>query len=207
LKHVLRRAAYALLFATAGAVAQDYPSRPVTVIVPFSAGSASDVMARIVLERMSASVGQRFVVENRPAAGGNVGTAAVAKATPDGYTIVMTASGPLAANRTLFPNLGYDPEKDFEPISLYASLPNIVVVSAKLPIGTLAELTDYVRKNPKVPVGFGVRTRVAGSCSLFFHSGSPPSCRRTTCSVFSSSPNGARSLRRISARKWAARSR
>ncbi len=83
---------------------------------------------------MSASVGQRFVVENRPAAGGNVGTAAVAKAAPDGYTIVMTASGPLAANKTLSPNLGYDPEKDFEPISLYASLPNIVVVNTKLPI-------------------------------------------------------------------------
>ena len=166
MKHVLRRAAYALLFATAGAVAQDYPSRPVTVIVPFSAGSASDVMARIVLERMSASVGQRFVVENRPAAGGNVGTAAVAKATPDGYTIVMTASGPLAANRTLFPNLGYDPEKDFEPISLYASLPNIVVVNSKLPINSLAEFVDYVRKNPGTPygsVGNGSSQHLAGA--------------------------------------------
>jgi len=166
LKHVLRRVAYALLFATAGAVAQDYPSRPVTVIVPFSAGSASDVMARIVLERVSASAGQRFVVENRPAAGGNVGTAAVAKAAPDGYTIVMTASGPLAANRTLFPNLGYDPEKDFEPISLYASLPNIVVVNSKLPITSLAEFVDYVRKNPGTPygsVGNGSSQHLAGA--------------------------------------------
>ena len=136
------------------------------MIVPFSAGSASDVMGRIVLERMTPSIGQRFVVENRPAAGGNVGTAAVAKAAPDGYTIVMSASGPLAANRTLYPNLGYDPEKDFEPISLYATLPNIVVVTAKLPIGTLAELIDYVRKTPNVPygsVGNGSSQHLAGA--------------------------------------------
>jgi tripartite-type tricarboxylate transporter receptor subunit TctC len=155
-----------LLFASACALAQDYPAKPVTVIVPFSAGSASDVMARIVLDRAQPSFGQRFVVENRPAAGGNVGTAAVAKAAPDGYTILMSASGPLAANKALYPNLGYDPEKDFEPISLYASLPNIVVVSAKLPIGTLAELTDYVRKNPKVPyssVGNGSSQHLAGA--------------------------------------------
>jgi len=162
----LKRAAYALVLACAGALAQDYPSRPVTVIVPFSAGSASDVMCRIVLERMTPSIGQRFLVENRPAAGGNVGTAAVAKAAPDGYTILMSASGPLAANRTLYPNLGYDPEKDFEPISLYATLPNIVVVTAKLPIGTLAELIDYVRKTPKVPygsVGNGSSQHLAGA--------------------------------------------
>jgi len=155
-----------LLLAAACAVAQDYPAKPVTVIVPFSAGSASDVMARIVLDRAQPSFGQRFVVENRPAAGGNVGTAAVAKAAPDGYTILMSASGPLAANKALYPNLGYDPERDFEPISLYASLPNIVVVSAKLPIGTLAELTDYVRKNPKVPyssVGNGSSQHLAGA--------------------------------------------
>ena len=166
MNRVLRRVAYALVFVSIGAAAQEYPSRPVTVIVPFSAGSASDVMGRIVMERMTPSFGQRFVVENRPAAGGNVGTAAVARAAPDGYTIVMTASGPLAANRTLFANLGYDPEKDFEPISLYASLPNIVVVNTKLPINTLAEFVDYVRKNPGTPygsVGNGSSQHLAGA--------------------------------------------
>jgi tripartite-type tricarboxylate transporter receptor subunit TctC len=166
LKRGLSSLASICVFASACAVAQDYPARPVTVIVPFSAGSASDVMARIVLDRAQPSFGQRFVVENRPAAGGNVGTAAVAKAAADGYTILMSASGPLAANKALYPNLGYDPEKDFEPISLYASLPNIVVVSAKLPIGTLAELTDYVRKNPKMPyssVGNGSSQHLAGA--------------------------------------------
>ena len=142
----------ALLSITAG-FAQDYPARAVSVIVPFSAGSASDVIARIVLERMSTSVGQRFVVDNRPAAGGNVGTLAAVKAAPDGYTILMSASGPLAANKTLYPALGYDPERDLQPISLYASLPNIVVVSAKLPVKSLAEFTDYVKHKPGLPYG------------------------------------------------------
>ncbi len=146
--------------------AQDYPARPVTVVIPFSGGSASDVIARIALERMGTAIGQRFVVDNRPAAGGNVGTLAVTKAAPDGYTIVMTTSGPLAANKTLYPNLGYDPERDLQPISMLASLPNVVVVSAKLPIKTLAELTDYVKQTPNVPygsVGNGSSQHLAGA--------------------------------------------
>jgi tripartite-type tricarboxylate transporter receptor subunit TctC len=166
MKALLKTAACVLLVAGIAVNAQEYPARPVTVIVPFSAGSASDVIGRIVLERMGTSMGRRFVVENRPAAGGNVGTLAVAKAEPDGYTIVMSASGPLAANKALYPNLGYDPERDFQPISLYASLPNVIVVSTKLPVNTLAELTDYVRKNPKVPygsVGNGSSQHLAGA--------------------------------------------
>jgi tripartite-type tricarboxylate transporter receptor subunit TctC len=166
MKALVKSVASVLLLACIGVNAQDYPVRPVTVIVPFSAGSASDVIGRIVLERMGTSMGRRFVVENRPAAGGNVGTLAVAKAEPDGYTIVMSASGPLAANRTLYPNLGYDPERDLQPISLYASLPNIAVVSTKLPIHTLAELAEYARKNPNVPygsVGNGSSQHLAGA--------------------------------------------
>jgi tripartite-type tricarboxylate transporter receptor subunit TctC len=146
--------------------AQDYPARPVTVIIPFSAGSASDVIGRIALERMGLSMGRRFVVDNRPAAGGNVGTLAVTKAAPDGYTILMSTSGPLATNKILYPNLGYDPERDLQPISLYAILPNIVVVSAKLPIHSLKELTDYVRTNANVPygsVGPGSSQHLAGA--------------------------------------------
>src|SRR5215210_7457731 len=111
------------------ATAQDYPAKPVTVIVPFSTGSASDVIARIVLERMSANVGQRFIVDNRPAAGGAVGTAQGAKAAPDGYTILMGASGPLVVAKVLQPALQYDAEKDFDPIAMYGRLPNIIVVS------------------------------------------------------------------------------
>ena len=146
--------------------AQDYPARPVTVIVPFSTGSASDVIARIVLERMGTAMGRRFVVDNRPAAGGNVGTAAVAKADPDGYTLVMSTSGPLAVNRVLYANLGYDPERDLQPVSMFASLPNVVVVSSKLPVTTLAELADYARKRPNTgygSVGNGSSQHLAGA--------------------------------------------
>ena len=107
-------------------------------IVPFAAGSASDVITRILLNRMATSLGQNFVVENRPGAGGNTGTAAAAHAAPDGYTLVMSTSGPLAANKALFKELGYDPQKDFAPICLFATLPNIVVINAKLPPKTLA---------------------------------------------------------------------
>ena len=156
----------ACAFAGGMAIAQDYPTRPVTVVVPFSAGSASDVMARIVLDRMVAPFGQRFVVDNRPAAGGNVGTAAVVKAAPDGYTLLVSASGPLAANKTLYKDLGYDPERDLQPISLFASLPNIVVASAKLPVTTLSELIDYARKKPNLPygsVGNGSSQHLAGA--------------------------------------------
>ncbi len=157
---------FALFFACAAACAQDYPSKPITAVVPFSTGSASDVIARIVIDRMQASMGMKIVVNNIPAAGGVSGTLLASKATPDGYTIVMGAAGPTVVNKILNPALGYDPEKDFAPISLYASLPNVVAVSAKLNIGTLAEFIDYVKKNPKVPyssVGNGSSQHLAGA--------------------------------------------
>jgi tripartite-type tricarboxylate transporter receptor subunit TctC len=155
------------LFLFIGSVfAQDYPSRPITAIVPFSAGSASDVIARIVLERMGNSMNRRFVVDNRPAAGGVAGTAAAAKMEPDGYTILMGASGPMVVNKVLNPAVDFDPEKDFQPISIYANLPNVVTVTAKLPVKNLAELVDYVRKNENVPyssVGNGSSQHLAGA--------------------------------------------
>jgi len=161
------KAIFAVLTLTSSiAVAQDYPSKPVTVIVPFSTGSASDVIARIVLERMSANVGQRFIIDNRPAAGGAVGTTQGAKATPDGYTILMGASGPLVVAKVLQPALQYDAEKDFDPIAMYGRLPNIIVVSAKLPITTVPELIDYVKKKPGVgygSVGNGSSQHLAGA--------------------------------------------
>jgi tripartite-type tricarboxylate transporter receptor subunit TctC len=145
---------------------QDYPSRPVTVVVPFSTGSASDVIIRIVLERVNASSPQRFIVDNRPAAGGAVGTAAAVKAAPDGYTLLMGASGPLVVAKQLQPHLQYDPEKDVQPISLYGVLPNVVVVSAKLPIRTLNELIAYLKGRPGVgygSVGNGSSQHLAGA--------------------------------------------
>jgi tripartite-type tricarboxylate transporter receptor subunit TctC len=131
------------------AQAQDYPTRPIQVIVPFAGGSASDVVTRIMLDRMGKTLGQSFIVDNRPGGGGNIGTAMASRAAPDGYTLVMSTVGPLAANQTLFKSLGYDPEKDFTPISLFAILPNVVVINAKLPPKTLTEFVAYARQHPK----------------------------------------------------------
>ena len=129
--------------------ADNYPSRPIQVIVPFAGGSASDVVTRIMLAEMEKSLDQQFVVENKPGAGGNTGTAVATRAAPDGYTLLMSTSGPLAANRTLFKNLGYDPERDLTPISLFAILPNIIVINAKLPPKTLTEFITYAKAHPK----------------------------------------------------------
>jgi tripartite-type tricarboxylate transporter receptor subunit TctC len=147
--------------------AQDYPSRPIQVIVPFAGGSASDVVTRIMLDRMAKTLGQSFIVDNRPGAGGNTGTLAAVRTTPDGYTLVMSTVGPLAANRTLFRSLGYDPEKDFSPISLFAILPNVVVINSKLPPKTLAEFVAYARQHPRElnygSVGVGSSQHLAGA--------------------------------------------
>lgn len=155
-----------MLFVAGTALAQDYPSKPVTVIVPFSAGSASDVIARIVLDKVSTSAGQRFIVDNRPAAGGAVGTAAAVKMAPDGYTLLMGASGPLIVAKQLQPTLAYDAERDFQPVALYGRLPNIVVVSSKLPIQSIDELIAFLKGKPGVgygSVGNGSSQHLAGA--------------------------------------------
>ena len=146
--------------------AQSYPNKPILVIVPFSAGSASDVVTRVMFDKVASNNNIRFVFDNRPAAGGNVGTAAIAKAEPDGYTIGMSTSGPLAVNRILNPDLGYEPEKDLQPISLFATLPNVIVVSTVLNIDNLAQLNDYIRKTPDIAygsVGNGSSQHLAGA--------------------------------------------
>jgi len=151
----------------AHAQSDNYPNRPVTVIMPFAGGSASDVITRILLNRMSKDLGQPFVVDNRPGAGGNTGTAAAAKVTPDGYTLLVSSSGPLAANKTLFKSLPYEPEKDFTPVSLFAVMPNVVVVNSKLPPKTLGEFITYAKAHPKQlnygSVGVGSSQHLAGA--------------------------------------------
>jgi tripartite-type tricarboxylate transporter receptor subunit TctC len=151
----------------ADAQGRDYPSRPIQVIVPFAGGSASDVITRILLNRMATSLGQTFVVDNRPGAGGNIGTAAAVHAAPDGYTLLMSTSGPLAANKSLFKELGYDPLKDFAPIGLFATMPNVVVINSKLPPKSLRELIDYAKAHPKElnygTVGVGSSQHLAGA--------------------------------------------
>lgn len=138
--------------------ADDFPSRPIHVIVPYAGGSASDVVARIMLREMSKSLGQPLIDDNMPGAGGDVGTASVSRAAPDGYTLLVTGVGPLAANRSLFKTLDYDPEK-LAPISQFVSLPNIIVVSKKLPVKSLTDLIAYAKAHPKElnygTVGFG----------------------------------------------------
>jgi tripartite-type tricarboxylate transporter receptor subunit TctC len=145
---------------------QSYPARPIQVILPFAGGSASDVLTRILLERAAKTLGQPFVVDNRPGAGGNIGTQAGAHAAPDGYTLIATGSGPAAANKTLYRELGYDPEKDFEPVSLIATVPIVAAVSTKLPVNTLAELIAYARQHPGLnygSVGIGSSQHLAGA--------------------------------------------
>lgn len=131
-----------------GALAQSYPDRPVKLVLPFGAGSASDTIARIVADKLGDLLGQRVLVENRAGAGGNIGTAAVAKAEPDGYTLVFAAPGPFVLNKTL-EKLPYDPEGDFELISPVATLVNVLVVNpAKIPVANVQEFIAYVKQRP-----------------------------------------------------------
>ena len=149
---------------TAGA--QTYPTRPITVIIPFAGGSASDVVSRIMLDQMSKFMGQPIIVENRPGAGGNSAPGAAAKAAPDGYTLVGGGSGPVAANMTLYKELGYDPHKDLETISLFAGFTIIVVASKNLPVKSLTELIAHAKANPGKlnygSVGIGSSQHLAG---------------------------------------------
>ena len=157
--------ALALTLASPTADAQTYPDRPIQVIIPFAGGSASDVVSRIMLDRMSKSMGQPIVIENRPGAGGNSGTQAAAKAAPDGYTLIGAGSGPIAANVTLYKNLGYDPLKDLEIISPFAAFTIVVVASNNLPVKSLRELIDYAKSHPGLnygSVGVGSSQHLAG---------------------------------------------
>ena len=126
----------------APALAQAWPSRPIKLIVPFPPGSSPDVIARLVAEPLGRALGQAVVVDNKPGAGGNIGTATVAHAEPDGYTFLFTIQGPLVTAPILNKGLGYDPARDLAPVTLVATSPNVLVVDPKLGANTLA---DFVR--------------------------------------------------------------
>jgi tripartite-type tricarboxylate transporter receptor subunit TctC len=117
-----------LWYAAVPARAADYPAKPITLIIGFAPGGPSDVMARILTRKMEELVKQPFVIENRPGAGGSIAGAAVARATPDGYTILLATGSLLAINISLMKNIGYDPEKDFEPITLIGTQTNVLYV-------------------------------------------------------------------------------
>ena len=145
--------------------AKNYPSRPITVIIPFAGGSASDVVSRVLFDKMSKLLGQPIVVENKPGAGGNIGTADGARAAPDGYTLAGSGSGPVAANVTLYKHLDYNPETDFETISPFASFTIVVAASTKLPVNTLQDLIAYGKAHPGLnfgSVGIGSSQHLAG---------------------------------------------
>jgi tripartite-type tricarboxylate transporter receptor subunit TctC len=132
-----------------GARAQgEYPSRPVKIVVPFAAGSTPDVFARIVGDRAAQGLKQPVVIENRPGAGGNLGTDVVAKAAPDGYTIGASITGPLVNNTVLYKRMPYDPFKDLAPITFGVHQANVLAVSPSLGVNTLKELMDLLRRNP-----------------------------------------------------------
>ncbi len=130
--------------AASGAVAQTWPAKPLRIIVPFAPGGPTDIAARLISAKLTESLGQPLVIENRGGAGGNIGTAAVAKSAPDGYTFLLTSSA-FAVNASLYPNAGYDAERDFVPTALIAWQPNMVFVAAALPVRSLAEFFAYAR--------------------------------------------------------------
>jgi len=134
--------------------ADDYPTRPITLIVPFPPGGSTTVMARNVADKMSVTLGQPVVVENRGGAGGTIGTRSVAKAAPDGYTILLSYTATMAIAPSINVNAGYDPRKDFVPIGMIGFAPNVLVVHPSLPVRSIAELIAYAKAAP-APVQYG----------------------------------------------------
>ena len=148
MKSVSRLAvAFAMFFCAGAAFAQSYPERPVKLIVPFAAAGPTDVIARLVADRLSATLGKQFYVENRPGAGGNTGTAAVAQSAPDGHTLLVASTG-LVVNPSLFAKVPYDPVKDFAPITIVAVSPNVMTVHPSVPAKTVKELVAVIKANP-----------------------------------------------------------
>ncbi|ANN72772.1 Bug family tripartite tricarboxylate transporter substrate binding protein [Bordetella bronchialis] len=140
--------AAALSLAAALPAAARYPDKPVTVIVPFVPGGSSDITARAVLPGMNKIFGQTFVVENKPGANGSIGAQALARSTPDGYTMMVGSIGTFAINQALYKDLSYNPSKDFKYLTMAVRNPNVLVAAPSFPANTVAELVAYAKKNP-----------------------------------------------------------
>ena len=146
----------ALALAGGAAFAQAYPSRPVKFIVPFPAGSATDLAARVMAAAMSNSLGQSFVVENKPGAGGSIAAMEVVRAAPDGYTLLFSSNSAMASNVALLKNIPYDPRKDFAPVAGVGDNTLVLMVKNEHPARNLQEFVDYVKQRPgKVSAGYG----------------------------------------------------
>jgi tripartite-type tricarboxylate transporter receptor subunit TctC len=148
-------AALWLLALFAPAAAQNYPERVVRIVNPFPPGGSVDITARILAGKLSDNLGHQFIVENKAGAGGNTGADGVAKAEPDGYTLLFTAPGPLAVNQTLYTKgLPFDPAKDFAPVAIFALTPIVLMVNPKIPVANVQELIAFAKANPG-KVNFG----------------------------------------------------
>jgi len=146
----------AMLVATTALAQQPYPNHPVKIVVPFAAGSATDIIARVLADEFRAAFDQAFIVDNKPGASAQIGAELVAQAPPDGYTLFITTNTSHSANPYLFKKINYDPVKDFAPVANIMHIPVIVVVDPKLPVKTLADLVAYAKANPgKVSFGYG----------------------------------------------------
>ena len=130
------------------AMAQTYPTKPVRVVVPYPAGSTPDIIGRTLAERLQKAFGQPFVVENRSGAGGSIGAEAVAKAPPDGHTLLIGGNGPVAINKHLYKSLSYDPDRELAPISLLAVAPQLLVARPELKVDDFRAFVEYARRNP-----------------------------------------------------------
>jgi tripartite-type tricarboxylate transporter receptor subunit TctC len=143
-----------------------WPTRPVTIVVPFTAGATSDLVARALAAHLSAALGQPFIVDNRGGAGGNIGSAAVVRATPDGYTLLLATTGPAANNKLLYKDMPYDPQRDLAPIALIGKSPVLITAGMNVPAKNIKELVDYAKANPgKVTAGYpgnGTLGHIAG---------------------------------------------
>src|ERR1700737_1468260 len=153
-KTLLCIALLALHAASGGAHAQTYPSRPITLVIPFAPGGSTSIVGRGIADKMSETLGEKIVVDNRPGAGGTVGTKAVAKSEPDGYTLVLGYTGTLAIGPSLYKNVGYDPRKDCAPIGMIGNAPSALAVHPSFPAKSVSELIAYAKANPG-KVNFG----------------------------------------------------
>ena len=136
---------------TSTVAAQPYPNKPVRIIVAYQAGQGTDVATRYIAEQLSKSLGQNFFVDNRPGAGANLGTMAAARAPADGYTLTMGTNATHGVNQFLYSNIGFDPEKDFEPIILTGTFPMVISASPTAPINSISELVASVKENQSQP--------------------------------------------------------
>lgn len=157
----------ALALALAGTAHADFPDRALTLVIPFAAGGSTDVVGRIVADKMGAALGQQVVVQNVGGAGGSLGAAQVAKADPDGYTILMGTVATHALNPLILKQKPYDPVKDFAPVSLLVLVPNVLAVNPELPVNTVQELIDLAKKQPLAYASSGNGTPLHLSGALF----------------------------------------